>query len=222
MTEIEYLKCQIKKVEDLIEKYCDHDDIYDNAHARAVKLLISSAENLINEHQDALYSIKKLNEKGPKPDWRLPVRHFYPPEKQGNSVTLRIKREVIMSISFNDIPGLQVGHAQDFEAATGCTVILVKEGAGCGVDQRGGAPGTRETDLLRPMHLVEKVHAVLLTGGSAFGLAAADGVVRWPSALAMTVGSPPSNTATTLLVVPRSMPTARDMFVLLLGRCDRV
>jgi L-aminopeptidase/D-esterase-like protein len=84
-----------------------------------------------------------------------------------------------MSISFNDIPGLQVGHAQDFEAATGCTVILVKEGAVAGVDQRGGAPGTRETDLLRPMHLVEKVHAVLLTGGSAFGLAAADGVMRW-------------------------------------------
>jgi L-aminopeptidase/D-esterase-like protein len=84
-----------------------------------------------------------------------------------------------MSISFNDIPGLQVGHAQDFEAVTGCTVVLAQEGAVGGVDQRGGAPGTRETDLLRPMHLVEKVHAVLLTGGSAFGLAAADGVVRW-------------------------------------------
>ncbi len=84
-----------------------------------------------------------------------------------------------MPISFNDIPGLQLGHAQDFEAATGCTVVVTKEGAVCGVDQRGGAPGTRETDLLRPMHLVEKVHAVLLTGGSTFGLAAADGVVRW-------------------------------------------
>jgi L-aminopeptidase/D-esterase-like protein len=84
-----------------------------------------------------------------------------------------------MSISFSQIPGLQVGHAQDFEAATGCTVILTQAGAICGVDQRGGAPGTRETDLLRPMHLVEKVHAVLLTGGSAFGLAAADGVVGW-------------------------------------------
>jgi L-aminopeptidase/D-esterase-like protein len=82
-------------------------------------------------------------------------------------------------LSFNDIPGLLVGHAQDFEAATGCTVILTPAGAVCGVDQRGGAPGTRETDLLRPMHLVEKVHAVLLTGGSAFGLAAADGVVQW-------------------------------------------
>lgn len=84
-----------------------------------------------------------------------------------------------MTIPFNTIPGLQVGHAQDFAAATGCTVVLTLEGAICGVDQRGGAPGTRETDLLRPMHLVEKAHAVLLTGGSAFGLAAADGVVRW-------------------------------------------
>jgi len=84
-----------------------------------------------------------------------------------------------MSNSLNIIPGIQVGHAQDFEAATGCTVILTQEGAVCGVDQRGGAPGTRETDLLRPMHLVEKVHAVLLTGGSAFGLAAAEGVVDW-------------------------------------------
>lgn len=81
--------------------------------------------------------------------------------------------------SLNLIPGVQVGHAQNFEAATGCTVILTPVGAVGGVDQRGGAPGTRETDLLRPMHLVEKVHAVLLTGGSAFGLAAAEGVVRW-------------------------------------------
>ncbi|MBE7552533.1 MAG: P1 family peptidase [Anaerolineales bacterium] len=84
-----------------------------------------------------------------------------------------------MANSLNIIPGVQVGHAQDFAAATGCTVILTPAGAVGGVDQRGGAPGTRETDLLRPMHLVEKVHAVLLTGGSAFGLAAADGVMRW-------------------------------------------
>lgn len=62
---------------------------------------------------------------------------------------------------------------------TGCTVILCEKGAVGGVDQRGGAPGTRETDLLRPMHLVEKVHAVLLAGGSAFGLSAADGVMRY-------------------------------------------
>jgi len=84
-----------------------------------------------------------------------------------------------MERSKHRIPGALIGHFQNLEAATGCTVILSPEGAVCGVDQRGGAPGTRETDLLRPMHLVEKVHAVLLTGGSAFGLSAADGVMRW-------------------------------------------
>ncbi len=81
--------------------------------------------------------------------------------------------------SIIDVPGIKVGHAQDGVALTGCTVILCEQGAVGGVDQRGGAPGTRETDLLRPMHLVQRVHAVLLAGGSAFGLAAADGVVRW-------------------------------------------
>jgi L-aminopeptidase/D-esterase-like protein len=81
--------------------------------------------------------------------------------------------------SITDVPGTWVGHAQDDAALTGCTVILCEQGAVGGVDQRGGAPGTRETDLLRPMHLVQRVHAVLLAGGSAFGLAAADGVVRW-------------------------------------------
>ncbi|MCB0191155.1 MAG: P1 family peptidase [Anaerolineae bacterium] len=77
------------------------------------------------------------------------------------------------------IPGLQIGHAQNFEAVTGCTVILTTAGATCGVDQRGGAPGTRETDLLGPMHLVQQVNAIVLSGGSAFGLAAADGVMQW-------------------------------------------
>jgi L-aminopeptidase/D-esterase-like protein len=77
------------------------------------------------------------------------------------------------------VPGVRVGHATDAEGLTGCTVVLCEKGAVAGVDQRGGAPGTRETDLLRPMHLVQEVHAVLLTGGSAFGLAAADGVVRY-------------------------------------------
>ncbi len=81
--------------------------------------------------------------------------------------------------AITDVPGIRVGHAQDAEALTGCTVILCERGAVGGVDQRGGAPGTRETDLLRPMHLVQQIHAVLLTGGSAFGLSAADGVVRW-------------------------------------------
>ncbi len=83
------------------------------------------------------------------------------------------------SNSITDVPGILVGQVQDLQAMTGCTVILCKKGAIGGVDQRGGAPGTRETDLLRPMHLVEKVHAVVLSGGSAFGLDAASGVMRW-------------------------------------------
>ncbi len=77
------------------------------------------------------------------------------------------------------VPGIRVGHATDPVGLTGCTVVLCEKGAVGGVDQRGGAPGTRETDLLRPMHLVQEVHAVLLAGGSAFGLAAAEGVMRY-------------------------------------------
>jgi L-aminopeptidase/D-esterase-like protein len=82
--------------------------------------------------------------------------------------------------AITDVPGIRVGHATNTEAMTGCTVVLCpKDGAVGGVDQRGGSPGTRETDLLRPMHLVQRVHAVLLAGGSAFGLDAAGGVVHW-------------------------------------------
>jgi L-aminopeptidase/D-esterase-like protein len=81
--------------------------------------------------------------------------------------------------AITDVPGICVGHAQDMQALTGCTVVLCETGAVGGVDQRGGAPGTRETDLLHPAHLVERVHAVVLAGGSAFGLDAASGVVRY-------------------------------------------
>ena len=81
--------------------------------------------------------------------------------------------------SLADVPGIKVGHAHDLDALTGVTVVLCEDGAVGGVDQRGGAPGTRETDLLRPMHLVQKVHAVVLTGGSAFGLDAASGVMKY-------------------------------------------
>jgi len=77
------------------------------------------------------------------------------------------------------IPGFKLGNAHDLAAATGCTVILCPAGAVAGVDVRGGAPGTRETDLLRPENYVEKIHAVLLAGGSAFGLDAAAGVMAW-------------------------------------------
>ena len=81
--------------------------------------------------------------------------------------------------AITDVRGILVGHAQDERALTGCTVVLCRTGAVAGVDVRGGAPGTRETDLLNPVNLVEKVHAVVLAGGSAFGLEAATGVVRY-------------------------------------------
>ena len=81
--------------------------------------------------------------------------------------------------SITDVAGLMVGHATESARPTGCTVVLCPPGATCGVDVRGAAPGTRETDLLRPDNLVEQVHAVLLAGGSAFGLDAAGGVMRW-------------------------------------------
>jgi L-aminopeptidase/D-esterase-like protein len=77
-----------------------------------------------------------------------------------------------------DVDGVAVGHYTDPVAVTGCSVILLGSGAIAGVDVRGAAPGTRETDLLRPGMQVERVHAILLTGGSAYGLAAADGVMR--------------------------------------------
>ncbi|MDK2857305.1 MAG: hypothetical protein PWQ29_874 [Verrucomicrobiota bacterium] len=80
-------------------------------------------------------------------------------------------------IELLEIGGLQIGHAQNLEAATGCTVIISEKGATMGVDVRGGAPGTRETDLLNPVALLQKGHAILLSGGSAFGLDAAAGVM---------------------------------------------
>ncbi len=84
-----------------------------------------------------------------------------------------------MHDDITDVPGIRVGHDTNLEAGTGCTVILCDPAAVGGVDVRGGAPATRETDLLRPMHLVDEVHAILLTGGSAFGLDAASGVMRY-------------------------------------------
>ena len=82
-------------------------------------------------------------------------------------------------MSLTDVPGIRVGHFTDTRRPTGCTVVLTPEGAIAGVDVRGAAPGTRETELLSPLNLVDEVHAVLLAGGSAFGLDAAGGVMRW-------------------------------------------
>jgi L-aminopeptidase/D-esterase-like protein len=81
--------------------------------------------------------------------------------------------------AITDIAGLKVGHFTDTRRPTGCTVLLCEAGAVAGVDVRGAAPGTRETDLLHPLATLEEVHALLLTGGSAFGLDAASGVMRW-------------------------------------------
>lgn len=91
----------------------------------------------------------------------------------------RSVRGMLAPGALTDVPGIEVGHADDPQALTGCTVVLCREGAIAGGAVPGLAPGTRETDLLRPGSLVERAHAVLLTGGSAFGLAAADGVMRY-------------------------------------------
>ena len=84
-----------------------------------------------------------------------------------------------MNNTLTAVPGLRVGHQTHLAGATGCTVIICPDGTVGGVDQRGGAPGTRETDLLSPMHLVAHVNAIVLSGGSAYGLATADGVMRY-------------------------------------------
>jgi L-aminopeptidase/D-esterase-like protein len=89
-----------------------------------------------------------------------------------------LRKVFFMYDDITDVPGIRVGHDTDLDALTGCTVILCNPAAVGGVDVRGGAPGTRETDLLNPTCSVNEVHAVLLTGGSAFGLDAATGVMR--------------------------------------------
>jgi L-aminopeptidase/D-esterase-like protein len=84
-----------------------------------------------------------------------------------------------MNGTLTDVEGLLVGHAVRRERPTGCTVVVARDGAVAGVDVRGAAPGTRETDLLDPLNTVQQVHAIVLAGGSAFGLDAASGVVTW-------------------------------------------
>ena len=81
--------------------------------------------------------------------------------------------------SITRVAGIEVGHFTDSRRPTGCTVVMARAGAVGGVDVRGAAPGTRETDLLDPCNLVDKVHAIVLAGGSAWGLDAATGAVRW-------------------------------------------
>jgi L-aminopeptidase/D-esterase-like protein len=81
--------------------------------------------------------------------------------------------------SITQVAGIEVGHFTDPRRPTGCTVIIARDGAVAGVDVRGAAPGTRETDLLHPSNLVDRVHAITLSGGSAWGLDAAGGVMQW-------------------------------------------
>jgi L-aminopeptidase/D-esterase-like protein len=101
-----------------------------------------------------------------------------------------------------DVPGIEVGHYTLRQRLTGCSVVLARGGAVCGVDVRGAAPGTRETDLLTPGNLVDKVHAVLLAGGSAYGLDAATGVMRWleENDIGLDVGPHPADAAKRLRV----------------------
>ncbi len=121
-------------------------------------------------------------------------------------------KQAKMNGTLTDIPGIRVGHAHDLEALTGCTVVLCPPHTVGGVDQRGGAPGTRETDLLRPMHLVQHVHAILLAGGSAFGLAAADGVMRYLEERQIGFETPVARVP----IVPGAI-----LFDLDIGRADR-
>jgi L-aminopeptidase/D-esterase-like protein len=99
---------------------------------------------------------------------------------QVESSTFNLPTYNVMNNTLTDIPGLRVGHWTNRAGATGCTVILCPEGgAVAGVDVRGSAPGTRENHLLNPVNFVQKIHAIVLAGGSAYGLAVADGVMRW-------------------------------------------
>lgn len=113
--------------------------------------------------------------------------------------------------SITDVPGIRIGHWTNLEAGTGCTVVLCESGPVAGVDVRGAAPATRETDVLRPGALVGRVHAVLLTGGSAFGLDAASGVMRYLEERG--VGFPTA-------VGPVPIVSAAALFDLPLGRAD--
>ena len=90
-----------------------------------------------------------------------------------------VQGQNMQSRGLTAVEGIRVGHHTLTERPTGCTVVLTEAGAVAGVDVRGAAPGTRETDLLDPTNFIEKIHAVVLSGGSAFGLDSASGVVRY-------------------------------------------
>ena len=91
------------------------------------------------------------------------------------SIMIKKRKKMMKEIKLTDIKGVKVGQYENQEAATGCSVVIVENGATAGVDVRGGGPATRETDLLNPINMVQQIHAVMLSGGSAFGLDAASG-----------------------------------------------
>lgn len=116
-----------------------------------------------------------------------------------------------MANSITDIQGITVGSREDLQALTGCTVVLTgREGAVCGVDVRGSAPGTRETDGLAPINMVDRVHAILLSGGSAYGLDAASGVMQYLEELGIGHQTGP----TVVPIVPAAV-----IFDLAVGNC---
>ncbi len=110
-------------------------------------------------------------------------------------------------MSITAVPGLRVGHYTDARRPTGCTVVLAPEGTVGGVDVRGAAPGTRETEQLSPLNAVPHAHAVLLAGGSAFGLDAAGGVMRWleEQGIGIAVGSPVDGAQVRVPIVPAAI-----------------
>ena len=113
-----------------------------------------------------------------------------------------------MIFGLTAVGGLSVGHFTDPRRPTGCTVVIAEDGAVCGVDVRGAAPGTRETELLAPINAVEKVNAILLAGGSAFGLDAAGGVMRWldERGAGVAIGSKrPGGRPVTVPIVPAAI-----------------
>ena len=107
-----------------------------------------------------------------------------------------------MAFGLTAVAGLEVGHFTDPRRPTGCTVVIAREGAVAGVDVRGDSPGTRETELLDPVNAIEKVHAVVLAGGSAFGLDAAAGAMRWleERGIGATIGAPADGVAAPFVV----------------------
>ncbi|UZJ80966.1 P1 family peptidase [Fictibacillus sp. KU28468] len=115
--------------------------------------------------------------------------------------------------NITDVPGIKIGNEEDRIGYTGCTVLIIEKGAVCGVDVRGAAPGTRETDLLHPLNLVEQVHGICLAGGSAYGLDAASGVMKFLEdkriGLDVGVGVVPIVPSAVLFDLPVGDPSAR-------------